>query len=85
MRGKECDRITALCTELRKLGAQVTEYPDGLSIEAPAKFKNNVLIHTYNDHRIAMAFGVLAKVIPGIRIENPDCVRKTFQNFFDII
>lgn len=83
IRGKECDRIGALCTELQKLGADIEEYYDGLRILAPAEIpKDDILIHTYDDHRIAMSFAILAKVFPNIRIENPDCVRKTYPNFF---
>lgn len=84
IRGKECDRISALCCELRKLGAKVTEYSDGLSIEAPKQFvKDEVLIRTYDDHRIAMAFAILAKRIPNIHLEDPNCVVKTYPNFFE--
>lgn len=83
IRNKECDRITALCKELRKLGAKVTEYSDGLSITAPEQItKEDVLINTYDDHRIAMSFAILAKRFPSIRLENPDCVKKTYPGFF---
>jgi 3-phosphoshikimate 1-carboxyvinyltransferase len=86
MRGKECDRIRALCNELRKLGAKVTEHPDGLHIEPPVlRVCKDVLIRTYDDHRIAMAFAVLAKCIPGIEVENPECVQKTFPGFFEVL
>ncbi len=82
MRGKECDRIHALCTELRKCGANITEYEDGLKIIPPQKLETNVHIQTYDDHRIAMAFAILGQCVPDISLENPLCVRKTFPDFF---
>jgi 3-phosphoshikimate 1-carboxyvinyltransferase len=84
MRLQECDRISALATELRKVGAQVEEHTDGLTVwpAAPGQL-HGAEIETYNDHRLAMCFAVLGLKIPGIRIKNPACVRKTFPNFFD--
>jgi 3-phosphoshikimate 1-carboxyvinyltransferase len=84
LRIKESDRITALCTELRKLGAEVEELSDGLVI-LPAKSYRGASIATYNDHRIAMAFAVAGLFIEGIVIENPGCVSKTFPDFFDYL
>jgi 3-phosphoshikimate 1-carboxyvinyltransferase len=85
MREKECDRISALVCELRRLGARVSEYSDGLSIEGPIQedIKEEILIRTYNDHRIAMSFAILAKRLSNVTIENPDCVCKTYPNFFN--
>lgn len=81
IRGKESDRIVATVTELRRAGIAATGMADGLIIEPsnpqPAE------IQTYDDHRIAMAFSVLGLRVPGIRIANPECVAKTFPDFFD--
>jgi 3-phosphoshikimate 1-carboxyvinyltransferase len=81
IRHKETDRITALATELRKLGADVTEQEDGLTIH-PAKLRP-ATIDTYNDHRMAMSFAIAGLRIPGVRINNPRCVEKTYPRFFD--
>lgn len=82
LRYKECDRLAAVVTELKKLGARVEELPDGLVIEG-GKLRG-AQIETYNDHRIAMAFALAGLRIPGIKIKNPACVAKTFPNFFDL-
>ena len=84
MRLKETDRIAALCAELRKFGASVDEYPDGLTITPlPVDQYASPTIATYDDHRMAMSFAVAGLKIPGVRIENPACVNKTFPRFFD--
>ena len=80
LRVQECERVFALRTELQKCGARVEEMGDALTIY-PAKL-HGATIHTYNDHRMAMCFGTLALKVPGIKIENPSCVKKTFPNFF---
>jgi 3-phosphoshikimate 1-carboxyvinyltransferase len=84
MRAQECDRLRALATELQRVGAHAEETEDGL-IVYPARpdALRGAEIETYNDHRMAMCFAVLGLKIPGIRIKNPQCVRKTFPNFFD--
>lgn len=78
---KETDRVAALATELRKLGQQVEEHHDGLTITpqpiTPAS------IHTYDDHRMAMSFAVTGLRAPGITILDPGCTAKTFPDFFD--
>jgi 3-phosphoshikimate 1-carboxyvinyltransferase len=81
IRHKETDRISALATELRKLGAEVVERADGLTVQ-PATVRP-ATIATYNDHRMAMSFAVAGLRIAGVRIENPNCVEKTYPNFFD--
>lgn len=81
IRHKETDRITALATELRKIGATVEEFQDSLIIH-PGAFKV-ADIFTYNDHRMAMSFAVAGLRIPGITILNPSCVSKTYPKFFD--
>jgi 3-phosphoshikimate 1-carboxyvinyltransferase len=81
IRHKETDRIAAVATELRRLGATVTERDDGLTIE-PGQL-HDATIETYNDHRMAMSFAVAGLRIPGLRIANPTCVKKTYPAFFD--
>jgi 3-phosphoshikimate 1-carboxyvinyltransferase len=80
LRLKECDRISATATELRKLGAAVDEFPDGVRI-MPGKL-HGAEIETYDDHRMAMSFALAGLRIPGVIIKNPDCVTKTFPGFF---
>jgi 3-phosphoshikimate 1-carboxyvinyltransferase len=80
MRYKETDRIRAIVAELRKLGARVEEFPDGVRIEPSAL--HGAAVDTYDDHRMAMAFSVIGLVVPGIRINNPGCTAKTFPDFF---
>ena len=81
IRHKETDRIAALAAELRKLGADVTEHEDGLTIE-PAKLRP-AAIETYNDHRMAMSFALAGLMIAGVRINDPRCVEKTYPRFFE--
>jgi 3-phosphoshikimate 1-carboxyvinyltransferase len=82
-RHKESDRIAALAAELRKLGARVDEYPDGLAIDPPVPGQiHGARIETYDDHRIAMSFGLAALRIPGVTILNPGCVAKTYPGFW---
>ena len=81
LRFKESDRLKALATELRKIGIPVQESEDGLAIEGgPAK---GAKIETYDDHRIAMSFAILGLAVPGISIQNPDCVGKSFPDFWE--
>jgi 3-phosphoshikimate 1-carboxyvinyltransferase len=83
IRHKETDRIAALATELRKLGAEITERPDGLTIAS--KKLQPATIDTYNDHRMAMSFALAGLRIAGVRINNPECVFKTYPAYFDDI
>ena len=83
-RYKETDRISATCTELQKIGVQVDEHDDGMTIY-PCKEFRPANVQTYNDHRMAMAFTLIGLRAPGIVIENPGCVSKTFPNFFDVL
>ncbi len=80
IRHKESDRIGDLARELRKLGARVEEHKDGLTIH-PAPLKS-ARITTYDDHRMAMSFAVAGLKQPGIVIEDPQCVEKTYPHFF---
>jgi 3-phosphoshikimate 1-carboxyvinyltransferase len=79
-RVKETDRIHFLAVELRKLGAEVIEFPDGLTI-IPRPL-HSATIDTYSDHRMAMSFSLVGLRVPGIKIRNPQCVAKTYPNFF---
>ena len=81
---KETDRVAATCTELRRLGVRVDEHSDGMTIY-PAEKLRATAIHTYDDHRMAMAFSLIGLRIPGVLIENPNCVAKTFPDFFDVL
>ncbi len=81
LRIKECDRIDALTRELRKLGAEVTQFEDGLRI-VPGKFRA-AAIDTYDDHRMAMSFALAGLRNPGVAINDPACVSKTFPDFFE--
>ncbi len=72
----------ALKTELLKCGANILENADTLAIVPGLLHKPDRPIETYNDHRMAMCFSVLGLKVPGIRIKNPSCVKKTFPNFF---
>ncbi len=83
-RVKETDRIAATCAELRRLGVAVEEYPDGLRVY-PCENIQPAVIQTYDDHRMAMAFALVGLRAPGIAIENPACVSKTFPNYFDVL
>ncbi|MFL7867646.1 MAG: 3-phosphoshikimate 1-carboxyvinyltransferase [Anaerolineales bacterium] len=81
---KETDRIAATVNELRRLGVQVDEFPDGMTIY-PSKAIQPAQIHTYDDHRMAMAFALVGLRVPGIEIQNPGCVAKTFPDYFDVL
>jgi 3-phosphoshikimate 1-carboxyvinyltransferase len=82
IRHKETDRIAALATELRKLGAVVDEHPDGLLIFPPARL-SPARIATYDDHRMAMSFAIAGLKAEGITILDPDCVAKTYPGFWN--
>ena len=84
IRHKETDRIGAVATELRKLGVEVLEHDDGLTIEpANSQQLKAATIETYHDHRMAMSFALAGLRIPGVRIANPSCVEKTYPRFFE--
>lgn len=80
IRHKETDRIAALANELRKVGVEVEEYPDGLKI-TPRPL-HGAVIETYNDHRMAMSMALIGLKVPGIVIQNPGCVAKTYPGFW---
>jgi 3-phosphoshikimate 1-carboxyvinyltransferase len=82
-RVKETDRISAMATELRKVGAIVEEGADYIKITPPAKLTPNAVIDTYDDHRMAMCFSLVSLGGVPITINDPNCVAKTFPNYFE--
>ncbi len=82
-RWQETDRIYAMVTELRKLGVPVVEHRDGLEISPSSIIPT--AIDTYEDHRMAMAFSLIGLKVPGIQINNPECVAKTFPHYFQVL
>ena len=80
IRNKESDRVSAVATELRRAGVEVAEEPDGLLISPGVP--RAARIATYEDHRMAMSFALLALRTDGIEIEDPGCVTKTYPGFF---
>ena len=86
LRVKETDRLAALQNELSKLGATVEIEGDDLFITPPTGGKiTPASIDTYNDHRMAMAFAVVGLRAPGVVINDPGCVEKTFPDYFEYL
>lgn len=85
LRNKECDRLDALETELRKIGCKARANKDHIVISGGVDMKSEALIKTFNDHRMAMCFGMLQTVMKGIKIENAKCVSKTFPKFWKVL
>lgn len=82
-RVKETDRLAAMATELRKVGAAVEEGADYLLITPPAKLVPHAVIDTYDDHRMAMCFSLVSLGGVPITINDPNCVAKTFPDYFE--
>jgi 3-phosphoshikimate 1-carboxyvinyltransferase len=82
LRVQECERVAALRTELTRCGITVVEQDQSLTIFPASGKMQGAEIETYNDHRMAMCFAILGLKIPGIKIKNPSCVKKTFPNFY---
>jgi 3-phosphoshikimate 1-carboxyvinyltransferase len=82
LRLQECERVAALRSELTRCGVTVIEQDDILTVFPASGALRGAEIETYNDHRMAMCFAILGLKIPGIKIRNPACVKKTFPNFF---
>lgn len=80
---KETDRITAIANELRKVGAQVVAGDDFIEITPPEKLVENASIATYNDHRMAMCFSLVALGGVPVTILDPSCVNKTYPKYFE--
>ena len=83
-RVKETDRIAAMATELRKVGAEVEEGADYIRVTPPAKLTPNAVIDTYDDHRMAMCFSLVSLGGVPIRINDPKCTAKTFPTYWDV-
>lgn len=83
IRGQESDRLSGIVTELGRMGIQCDEREDGITIH-PGHIRPAV-IQTYEDHRMAMAFAVTGCRAEGIRIDNPECCKKTFENYFEVL
>jgi 3-phosphoshikimate 1-carboxyvinyltransferase len=81
IRHKETDRLAALATELRRLGAEADEFADGLTI-TPRPL-HGAEVETYNDHRMAMSMALIGLKVPGVVIKNPGCVAKTYPGFWE--
>jgi 3-phosphoshikimate 1-carboxyvinyltransferase len=83
-RVKETDRIAAMATELRKVGATVEEGPDYIKVTPPnaSRLTPHAQIDTYDDHRMAMCFSLIALAGTPVRINDPKCVNKTFPDYF---
>ena len=81
-RVKETDRLNAMATELRKVGAEVVEGEDFISITPPSTI-THAEIDTYNDHRVAMCFSLVALSDTPVTINDPKCTAKTFPDYFD--
>jgi 3-phosphoshikimate 1-carboxyvinyltransferase len=84
LRHKESDRLAAVAAELTKMGAPVQETEDGLRILGGGPLRG-AEIQTYDDHRIAMSFAVAGLKVPGVVIDDPDCVSKSFPEFWEYI
>ena len=83
MRHKETDRISAVVTELKRVGIHVAEFNDGMRIY-PGEV-SPAIIETYDDHRMAMSFALIGLKHKGIRIADPSCTGKTFPDFFEVL
>ena len=83
IRRKESDRIAAVVTELQRLGVEASDDGDGFTV-TPGTV-NPTAVYTYDDHRIAMAFTILGLVVPGVQVADPQCVAKTFVDYFDVV
>ncbi len=84
LRYKECDRIGAMVRELKKCGVRIRELPDGAEVEGGVRV-HGAELDTYDDHRIAMSLSVLGLAVPGVVIRDPECVAKSFPNFWDLL
>lgn len=82
LRVQECERVTALHTELTRCGVRVVEEGQSLTVFPSAGKMHGAQIETYNDHRVAMCFAIFGLKVSGVQIKNPSCVKKTFPDFF---
>ncbi|CAN5287088.1 3-phosphoshikimate 1-carboxyvinyltransferase [soil metagenome] len=84
VRGHETDRLAALATELSKLGTQVQERPDGLVIDGRTT-TGGAALDTHHDHRLAMSFAAIGARVPGVVVNDPGCVAKTYPDFWTVM
>ncbi len=86
IRAKESDRLGDLAGELRQAGVRITDTADGLAVEPSADTLRPATLATHHDHRLAMAFGVLGRVVPGgLRVDDPAVVRKSWPGFWTML
>lgn len=84
IRRKESDRIGAVVRELRRLGIEAHEQPDGMVVHPASDTAGGATLQTYDDHRLAMGFALVGLRVPGVVIADPGCVAKTFPRFWDV-
>ena len=85
LRVKECDRINAICINLKRMGAEIDEFDDGFVITGPTPLKS-AKIETFGDHRIAMAFTIAGLVSnTSVKLDNSDCVNISFPEFYSFL
>lgn len=85
-RVKESDRLAVLARGLESVGARLTEHEDGMDLEPlRAPPGHPVILDPHDDHRMAMAFGLICLRVPGITVGNPDCVAKSFPDFWSVL
>lgn len=83
IRYQECDRIHAIISNLSKMGIAAIEQGDNLFILPGTPFATDV--DTYEDHRVAMAFSLVGTLVEGVKIKDPSCTKKTFENYFEVL
>jgi len=83
IRYQECDRINAIVQNLAKMGVAAVEQGDNVFVLPGAP--NACEVESYDDHRVAMAFSLVGTMVDGIKILNPSCTRKTFENYFEVL
>lgn len=83
IRGKETDRIAASVAELRRIGVDAEETPDGFVVRPDGRPHGPAMIETYDDHRMAMSFALVGLVVPGISVRDPGVVAKTHPGYWD--
>jgi 3-phosphoshikimate 1-carboxyvinyltransferase len=82
LKAKESDRLTATCTELNKMGVAAVAEADRLLVTGGGA--HGAMIDTYDDHRMAMSFAMAGLAVPGIAIQDPECVQKSFPTFWEV-
>jgi len=84
IRAQECDRMTATITEINRLGGDARPDEDGTGIIITPVPLHGARIHTYDDHRMTMAFSLAGLRVKDVEIDNPSCCKKTFENYFKV-